>query len=230
MIYKRKRTYRKRPSKLGRTVRRIVTAMEEKKWATGAMNNLDISQAGVRLGLLNSGTLGTDTLGALGIPVGSENGKRIGLKIRLKEVQLSMSLRPDPTGEAAMKNGTTIRMFLIHDRKPQGTLPSAGDIFQHTAGRDCFLLNEANRFRFTIVKQLVHQMVVFSVLPDGTNHSCGPALTWNWNFRPDKVVQWKTDDTDISVLQTHNWYVIAFADDNDCCTLNWEMKMRYIDT
>lgn len=230
MAYKRtgKRTYRRKyPRALGPKVRRIVSSMEEKKFVYGGTNLITSPAVATPLvlGLLNSGTNGTDTILTNGIPQGATVGQRIGNRIKIKEIKVCLDMVPKI--DAVMLNGSTVRIALVHDKKPTGNLPAFTSIFR--AIGMAWLQEEPQVQRFKILKQIVHQMVVTGTDSTGAAKACGPPLQLEWTIRPNKIVSWDSASVAITNLITDNWYIIIATDAGGCCDFYANMKIKFTD-
>lgn len=221
-LYKRKRYAYKKA--LAPTVRRIMSSVEEKKWVSTGSSKTFASTPTI-YGLLN------DTASGGLIPVsalvsGTDVNQRIGNRIRLKEITIAFDIQP--IQHSSMADGASIRLALAHDKRPGGTLPSFAGFFDATGL--AWVQNQQNITRFKILKQMQHQMVVTALKPsDGTVGGCGPALQFVWTIRPNKIVSWSSGANLIANLITDNWYIIAAADQNGCCSFNYHLQLKYTD-
>ena len=200
--------------------------MEEKKFVqtTTAVPGTLLPKV---LGVINSGTAGTDTLNSTGFVVGAGNGQRVGLRIRIREVRFDWAITPNVVN--AMGNGTTMRWALVQDNNPNGAFPAFASIFENST--NCvWAPKEVNRNRFKILKQGVHQMVTYSVnATTGAAATCGPPTQGSWTVRPNKIVIFNSATATISELLNVNWYLIVGADADTCCDMNVIMTLKYTD-
>jgi len=226
--YKRKRTSYKRKAykaRLAPVVKRIVNNMEEKKFIQAGATISGNAAAEVR-GIINSGTSDV-TVNLVGIPQGTGVANRIGLKIRVKEITLSWSIDPVQTNN--MSNGGAFRWALVQDNTPNGAMPSFGNIFIG-GSQVVWMQEEANRSRFKVLKQGVHNMICTGVNPAGPAvYACGPTTQGQWTIRPNKVVIYSSATNDITALINVNWYLVTQADAANCCVMNLLTKIKYTD-
>jgi len=225
--FKRKRTsYKKKAYKarLAPVVKRIVSNMEEKKFIQAGSTIGGFSAGAVR-GVINSGA-STIALVTGGIPPGVENGQRVGLKIRIKELQFHWSI--DPVQTNVMSNGGIMRWALVVDNTPNGSIPSFASIFVN--GSQCvWMQEETNKSRFRIIKQGVHNMICTAATTTPGVYACGPTTQGSWTIRPNKVVNYASTTTDIASLLNVNWYWVTQADADNCCVMNLLTKIKYTD-
>lgn len=218
----RKKTYKPKYRKnLAPTVRRIVSSMDEKKYII-ANNSFNVTQTQIVKGFVQSGATG---LGS-GITQGTDVDDRIGNRIIVKEVKIAIHL--NPLIATAMQNGATIRIALVHDKKPTGTVPAFSDIFESSAMAWC--QKEQNVTRFRVLKQTTHNMVATSVNPTGPAVlACGPPYQFDWVIRPNKRVSFSSSTTTVAALITDEWYLVVGSDADLCCELDYAMKVKFTD-
>lgn len=194
----------------GAKIRRIISATEELKVKVrSVIPDVETTVDGVVRGILNSNT-GNDGWWSEGIEQGVEGTQRIGNRICLKKIEIIYSIQPRVS--SLQMDGTMMRFALVHDSKPNGTIPNISDIFDVGIGAT-WLQNEVNIQRFRVLKEVTHYMG--STGNNGvTCVAAGPGRDFKWTIRPNKIVSWDSASVGIANLITDNWYVVSIADSN----------------
>lgn len=126
-----RRRYRRRKStakKVGKSVKQYVKRkfdqmVEDKTFPTIALGSTAVSTSAgyVQCNSIRNGT---------------DNGQRIGVRIRMKKIWFSFSFNIDPTVLPAITGGRNVRIMLVYDKQANGAVPTLTELLtNNTAGR-----------------------------------------------------------------------------------------------
>lgn len=170
----------------------------------------------------------TDQAGS-GIVQGNGDDERIGARIRLKKIDINFEIRP--TVAQVEADGSACRLLLVHDRNPTLGYPSGTDIM--TSASILAQQNQTNKKRFTILKDIVHQMTWIGTKTADTIASAGPQLLGKFTIYPKYELAYNSGSGLTANITNHCWYVIAINDQigsvNSCCSFLAITKVTYTD-
>lgn len=222
-------TKRKKASqKFAPRVKRVVNSMLEKKHIEQTTGALNVIGNGWIIGnvLCTQSASATDTAGS-GIIQGNADNQRIGDRIRLKKIEINFFISPITANISG--DGTSCRLLLVHDKAPVGGYATPTQIMNSS-----FILsnqNLVNSKRFTILKDVVHQMTWLGNNA-ATAVASGPELIGKFVIYPKYEVNYNTTTGITSAQTNHAFYMMAINDTGGataCCTLTWTAQTTYTD-
>jgi len=218
-IRKRKADQTVTKSQLGPMVRKINTQLYEKKaftWVPFA-NAATVSTWTVK-SLLGSTGAGNR------IGQGTDYNQRVGDKIRLSRIHVSLRIQPQSVMPDA--NGNFCRVIVYHNKQANGAAPTATQIFN--TDDVLSLRNHLLRERITILKDFVHQMVVTGTNA-GANLTAGPEYFGTFTIYPKQIISYNGSTGEITEILKHD-YGMAFATDTAaCCVVNVQAQVVFTD-
>jgi len=221
-----------------RNVRRIAFGIAEKKyydyWINPVNNVVYTSYTGAVATQLSQTWTGASIVCT--IPQGFSQGERIGNKIFLKYIQMSMYFAADPDEVDMVVNGTVCRYMVLMNKNCGKVAASASDVFSSdaTAGKASYgaLRNFNTLSKYKVMLDRQHTMTVTSInAADATaNATTGAAcvihyIPVNKLFTFDSAVTSRTSAncplTDIQLF--------ACANVDTCCALKIKLRLCYTD-
>lgn len=221
-------TKRKASKKFAPRVKRIITSMAEEKHNIGQFINMNVpGDAWQIFNVMCSQTASATDTGSSGIVQGNGDSQRIGDRIRLKKIDINFMISPIVAAVGA--TGTGCRILLVHDKQPNGAYPSATAIMNSAS----ILSNQnlVHKKRFTILKDIVHQMT-WTGSTTTTPNAAGPELIGKFTIYPKHEVNYQTTVGVTSALTNHAYFVLAINDSGattQCCTVSADTQVSYTD-
>lgn len=168
----------------------------------------------------------TDAAGS-GIVQGNADNQRIGDRVRLKKIEINFFV--SPVVAAVDATGSACRILLVHDKQPVGGYPATTTIMNSN-----FILanqNLVNKKRFTILKDIVHQMTWLGNTTT-TPNAAGPELIGKFVIYPKYELNYNTTTGITSAQTNHAFYLMAINDTGAatvCCNLQFNTQTTYTD-
>jgi len=230
---------RSRPAKMGKRnlnkfVRRVVTNIAETK-TTNSPSATPYDQAPTATGWDVRPIFADPAVsnGALLIPTGSSSYHRIGNRILLKKLTVNVFIRPKVNATAsAMAGGSVVRVMIVRDRQCNGAVPADTTILNYGASKAAYTatMNQDTKRRFTVVKELVHTMVVTATDSAGTvATACGPPLIGKLTMYPKLEIIYNGTDGDIAEVVGNQYYILVAASMSSCCDVLGSFHAEFVD-
>jgi len=142
-------------------------------------------------------------------------------------VEINFYITPNLAAMSA--TGTVCRVLLVHDKNP--TLGYPGSTGVMTTNTHLAHQNLVNKKRFTILKDVVHQMTWM-----GNNVAAvvaaGPEFVGKFTIYPKYEVNYQTNSGITTNITNHNWYIMTITDSGSatvCCKYNHVAQVSYTD-
>lgn len=219
MKYTAKKTKVKRTN-LGRLVKQVVLNMEEKKFFLVDWAQIAVAQA-CTIGSFVAGDAGA---GGTGVIQGNTVSQRIGNKIKLHRIDVSV--RITPVVSTFPQDGSVCRFFTWHNKQANGALPTAAQLFD--ADNFSCLRNENFVHRLSIGNDFTHSMVL-TTENAGAQFSAGPEFLQLFSIYPKQSIEYSTTSGLISAIAKNDYGFGIFADGANCCVANLRSKIIYTD-
>lgn len=179
---------------------------------------------------INPGLAGTVTdLALWGITQGNALNQRIGNNIRLKELQMRLTVNGD-TGSTDTDR-TRIRVLIVQDKQCNGALPAVTDVLLQANVLSLYNYNNVvgcGGHRFVILKDKTWDFSPNSYYDGATVLNPGQAYTTSWNFTKLPVIQYDANAGAITDLCGQNVFMISVADDS-ANGLDYKFQWCYLD-
>lgn len=230
MPFKRKYTVRKRKGytkygvKKNMNLKKRILQMQELKW-------FYLENA------LNQNSAATWTIGSFqlyGIAQGSANSQRIGTKIFLETIELSIEIKPGAV--AAQQNGTCCRFIVWHQIRSNGADPVATDIFDKGTFAapvvpDYKRMKSLDFYprRVRIIYDKLHTMVATTNSTTNTVQAAAPMWMGIVKIKVNKWINYGGVTNTPADILNHNYGLGICSDGAACCTVKCNARLRYRD-
>nr|WAE42824.1 MAG: capsid protein [Cressdnaviricota sp.] len=172
---------------------------------------------------------------------GVDANNRIGDKVRIHRIKFMLYITPQAGGTDLQ--GIACRVVVVHDNRCNGATISPTDIFAEVTPSTSASLpmnslynynnipepgtRDASK-RYTIVKDIVHEMVVTSS-SSGGDLTAGPILLTTFETRPNVIVKFDSAGSGLSHVQNHTWFAMVAATGSACCAVSLSACVWYTD-
>jgi len=152
-----------------------------------------------------------------GLAQGTDVSNRLGMKIKLKKIVITVRIRPGKADgtQTIQGTGTFCRFVLYHKKQANGAVPAAADFF--LTDNVSSVRSPNQQFRSFILRDQSHAMTATSN-NGGTILSAGPIAFFQWTIYPKSVVEYAVNTTDNAALVGDDYGVGWCSDDDACCS------------
>lgn len=190
--------------------RRVVNRNLEEKWFSkvivGSTTNPGTA---VPTLIFNTWTLKS---ALAGIQQGTTAQARLGDRIRLKRIEFLIKV--EPIVNAGIKDGTSCRMIVYHNKQANGTDIPPTAIFDYDKKESLRNITQARRV--SVLRDYTHQMVAYATGTGDAVTTAGPAILYTWKVFPKKQITFSANEGTINDLLTDD-YGFGITAEGGCC-------------
>lgn len=218
---------------LGRIVRQAITNYEEKKFFVNNFTYDNTQNPVVGQLVTNTWTchsLLTSRDDSTGITQGIGASQRVGNRIRLQGIRLTVRISPVPGASQANNAGSLCRMVIWHDKQCNSAATAPTLIFTNNTADLAISANYNPVYEHRITKHqdFAHAMVSTGV--DSANQmTMGPTGQYVIEIPARTVIEFTGSADGQAALAQDNWGIAYCGDGANCCHIQAEALVRYVD-